>query len=193
MPFPKGDTVKQTQAIMRFCNQMKIGAGWTCVDRTGNGSGVHDNLKNLFGSDVLGVNYSEMATETHVLGDETKRANEMYHGVVTELIFGLAKLLEFGYLKISPGFRHEQLVREATGRRYKQKGRGLVRVESKAEYCRRTRQKSPDALDSLSLLVFLFRQRSGSVPTMTTPKPERHQRERPMRGIEKMEFVDFSE
>ena len=193
MPFPKGDTVKQTQAIMRFCNQMKIGPGWVCVDRTGNGSGVHDNLKNIFGPEVMGVNYSEMATDTHILGDDTQKANEMYNGVVTELIFGLGKFIEFGYLKISPGFRHEELVKQATGRRYKQKGRGLVRVEAKAEYCKRTRQQSPDALDSLSLLVFLFRQRSGSVPTMTTPKPQREVRERPMRGIEKMEWVDFSE
>ena len=193
MPFPKGDTVKQTQAIIRFCQQMKIGPGWTCVDRTGNGSGVHDNLKNIFGSEVMGVNYSEAASETHILGDETKKANEMYNGVVTELIFGLGKFLEFGYLKISPGFRHEELVKQATGRRYKQKGRGLVRVEAKAEYCKRTRQASPDALDSLSLLVYLFRQRSGSVPTMTTPKPEPQRREQALRGIEKMEFVDFSE
>lgn len=193
MPFPKGDTVKQTQAIIRFCQQMKIGPGWVCVDRTGNGSGVHDNLKNLFGSEVMGVNYSTAATETHILGDDSQRANEMYNGIVTELIFGLGKFLEFGYLKISPGFRHEELVREATGRRYKQKGRGLVRVESKAEYCKRTRQKSPDALDSLSLLVFLMRQRSDSVPTMTAPKAERPVHERPMRGIERMEFVDFSD
>jgi hypothetical protein len=193
MPFPKGDTVKQTQAIIRFCNQMKIGPGWACVDRTGNGAGVHDNLKNLFGSEVMGVNYSTAATDTHVLGDDSQRANEMYNGIVTELIFGLGKYLEFGYLKISPGFRHEELVRQATGRRYKQKGKGLVRVESKAEYCKRTRQSSPDALDSLSLLVFLMRQRSGSVPTMTTPKPEPVVRERPLRGVEKMDFVDFSE
>jgi hypothetical protein len=141
----------------------------------------------------MGVNYSEAASETHVLGDETKKANEMYNGVVTELIFGLGKFLEFGYLKISPGFRHEELVKQATGRRYKQKGRGLVRVEAKAEYCKRTRQASPDALDSLSLLVYLFRQRSGSVPTMTTPKPEPPRREQALRGIERMEFVDFSE
>ena len=193
MPFPKGDTVKQTQAIMRFCSQMKIGPGWVCVDRTGNGAGVHDNLKNVFGSEVMGVNYSEAATDTHVLGDETKKANEMYNGVVTELIFGLGKFLEFGYLKISPGFRHEELVKQATGRRYKQKNKGLVRVESKWDYCRRTQQKSPDALDSLSLLVFLFRQRSGTVPTMTTPKPEQIRREKPAKGIEKMEFVDFTE
>jgi len=193
MPFPKGDTVKQTNAIMRFCNQMKIGAGWTVVDRTGNGAGVHDNLKNLFGQDVMGVNYSTAATDTHVLGDDSQRANEMYNGIVTELIFGLGKYLEFGYLKISPGFRHEELVREATSRRYKQKGRGLVRVESKQEYCKRTRQKSPDALDSLSMLVFLMRQRSGNVPTMTTPQPERIQRERKMHGVERMEWVDFSE
>jgi len=193
MPFPKGDTVRQTERIIRFCQQLKIGPTWTVVDRTGNGAGVHDNLKNIFGSDVLGVNYSTAATDTHVLGDDSQKANEMYNGIVTELIFGLGKFLEFGYLKISPGFRHEELVRQATSRRYKQKGRGMVRVESKAEYCKRTRQASPDALDSLSMLVFLMRQRSGSVPTMITPKPEPVHREPKLRGIERMEFVDFSE
>jgi hypothetical protein len=193
MPFPKGDTVKQTEAIKNFCKSMQIGPFWVCVDRTGNGAGVHDNLLSTFGTEVMGVNYSTAATDTRVLGDDSKRANELYNGIVTELVFGLAKYLEFGYIKLSPGFRHEDLVKQATGRRYKQKGKGLVRVESKAEYCKRTRQKSPDALDSLTMLVFLMRQRGGAVATMTEPKPEPYRRERPLRGIEKMEYVDFTE
>jgi hypothetical protein len=193
IPFPKGDTVKQTEAIKQFCKDMQIGPFWVCVDRTGNGAGVHDNLLATFGSEVLGVNYSTAATDTRVLGDDSKRANEMYNGIVTELVFGLAKYLEFGYLKLSPTFRHEELVRQATGRRYKQKGKGLVRVESKAEYCKRTRQKSPDALDSLTMLVFLMRQRADAVATMVEPKPQPYRRERPLLGIEKMEYVDFTE
>jgi len=193
--FPKNATLEQTTAIMKFCGQMKITPNWLCVDRTGNGAGIHDALCTLFGKETMGVNYSWAATDTHVLGDDSKKANELYHGVVTELLFGLAKYLEFGYLKISPGFRTEELVRQATSRRYKQRGQGLVRVESKADYVKRTRSKSPDALDSLSLLVYLMRQRSGVAADMVTNKPkEKRIRERKLQSlVDVMSFVDMSE
>lgn len=190
--FPKKATLEQADAIMNFCKQMRIGPGWLCVDRTGNGSGIHDALCSLFGKDVMGVNYSWAASETHVLGDDSQRANELYSGVVTELIFGLAKYLEFEFLKISPSFRTEELVRQATSRRYKQIGQGLVRVESKGDYTKRTRQNSPDQLDSLSLLVYLMRQRGGAVATMTELKTEQY-REKRLPSIEAMEYVDFSD
>jgi hypothetical protein len=192
IPFPKAATLEQSANIVRFCKQMRIAPNWVCVDRTGNGAGIHDSLSTLFG-DVLGVNYSTAATDTHILGDDSLPASQLYSGVVTELLFGLAKYLEFEYLKISPGFRSEELVRQATGRRYKQKGQGLVRVESKGDYCKRTRQHSPDALDSLSLLVFLLRQRGGAIATMNDAKPELPQRTKALQGIEKMEYIDFSE
>jgi hypothetical protein len=193
--FPKKATLEQTQAIIRFCKQMKISPQWLCVDRTGNGSGIHDSLCTLFGKETMGVNYSWAATDTHVLGDDSQKANELYHGVVTELLFGLAKYIEFGYLKISPGFRTEELIRQATSRRYKQKGKGMVRVEAKAEYVKRTRAKSPDALDSLSLLVYLMRQRSGVSAEMVTNKPrEQRIRERKMQSIvDAMDYVDMSD
>ena len=190
--FPKRATLEQTNAIIEFCKQMRIGPGWLCVDRTGNGSGIHDALCSLFGKETLGVNYSWAASETHVLGDDSQRANELYSGVVTELIFGLAKYLEFEFLKISPSFKIEELVRQATSRRYKQMGQGLVRVESKGDFVKRTRQNSPDQLDSLSLLVFLMRQRGGAVATMTEQKAENY-REKKLPSIEAMEYIDFSE
>jgi len=194
IPFPKKATMEQTQAIINFAKVMKIGANWLCVDRTGNGAGIHDSLCSLFGREVMGVNYSWAASETHILGDDSQRANELYNGVVTELIFGLAKYLEFEYLKISPSFRNEELVRQATARRYKQKGKGMVRVESKGEYCKRTRSKSPDELDSLSMLVYLMRQRGGAIATMNEVKPEpTHNRREIQSLVDKMEFMDFSE
>jgi hypothetical protein len=192
MQFPKLATLEQTAEIIRFAKEMRIGANWLCVDRTGNGAGIHDALRSLYGSEVMGVNYSWASSETHILGDDTQRANELYSGVVTELIFGLAKYLEFEYLKISPSFRTEELVRQATSRRYKQQGQGLVRVESKGDFVKRTRQNSPDALDSLSLLVYLMRQRGGVVATMTEPKPEKFVFQKKHIGIESYEFVDFS-
>lgn len=193
--FAKRATLEQTSEIIRFCNQMKISSKWLCVDRTGNGAGIHDSLCTLFGKDTMGVNYSWAATETKILGDDSQKANELYNGVVTELLFGLAKYLEFGYLKISPGFRTEELVRQATARRYKQKGKGLVRVESKQDFVKRTRSKSPDALDSLSLLVYLMRQRSGVSAEMVTNKPlEKRVRERKLQSVvDAMNFVDMSE
>jgi len=190
--FPKKATLEQTKQIMDFCKQMKISPNWLCVDRTGNGAGISDALCTLFGKEVLGVNYSWAASETNILGEDTQRANELYSGVVTELIFGLAKYLEFEYLKISPSFANEDLVRQAIARRYKQAGQGLVRVESKGDFVKRTRQNSPDQLDSLSLLVYLFRQREGLVATMTEPKKERSF-DKPMQTIENMGYVDFSE
>ena len=190
--FPKRATLEQAHAIIDFCKQMRIGPNWLCVDRTGNGSGIHDALCSLFGKEAMGVNYSWAASETHVLGDDSQKANELYSGVVTELIFGLAKYLEFEFLKISPSFRTEELVRQATSRRYKQMGQGLVRVESKGDYTKRTRQNSPDQLDSLSLLVYLMRQRGGAVATMTEQKSETfYEKKLPM--LETMEYVDFSE
>ena len=193
MPFPKKATLEQTQAIIRFAKQMKIGPNWLCVDRTGNGAGIHDSLCSLYGNEVLGVNYSWAASDTHVLGDDSQRANELYNGVVTELIFGLAKYLEFEYLKISPSFRNEELFKQATARRYKQKGKGMVRVESKGEYCKRTRAKSPDALDSLSMLVYLMRQRSGSTASMNEMKRDERPERRLQSLVDNMEFVDMSD
>ena len=193
IPFPKKATLEQTQAIIRFAKQMRISPNWLCVDRTGNGSGIHDSLCTLYGNEVLGVNYSWAATNTHILGEDSQLASELYNGVVTELLFGLSKYLEFDYLKISPSFRNEELIRQATGRRYKQKGKGMVRVESKQDYCKRTRSKSPDALDSLSLLVFLMRQRGGASATMTEPKAQPNVDDRLKSIVDNMEFVDFSD
>jgi hypothetical protein len=194
IPFPKKPTLEQTQAIIKFCKQMKISPNWLAVDRTGNGAGIHDSLCTLFGSEVMGINYSWAASDNHILGDDSQKANELYNGVVTELLFGLSKYLEFEYLKISPSFRNEDLIRQATARRYKQKGKGMVRVESKGEYCKRTRSKSPDALDSLSMLVYLMRLRGGAVATMNEAKPEpREPRSRLQSIVDAMEFVDMSE
>jgi hypothetical protein len=194
MPFPKRATLEQTQAIIRFCKQMRIAPNWLAVDRTGNGSGIHDSLCTLFGTEVMGINYSWAASDTHILGEDSQKANELYNGVVTELLFGLAKYLEFEYLKISPGFRNEDLVRQATARRYKQKGKGMVRVESKGEYCKRTRSTSPDALDSLSILVYLMRQRSGSTASMTETKRQVDNSDMKLKSVvDAMEFVDFSD
>ena len=86
IPFPKLATLEQTQNIIRWAKEMRIGPNWICVDRTGNGAGIHDSLCSIYGKEVLGVNYSWAASDTHILGDDSKKANELYDGVVTEQI-----------------------------------------------------------------------------------------------------------
>jgi hypothetical protein len=113
--------------------------------------------------------------------------------LVTELLFALGKYLEFEWLKISPGFRNDELTKQAISRRYMQKGKGLVRVESKKDYIKRTRLGSPDALDSLSMLVHLLRQRGGNVATMTEQRPEPPGKELVSVVDGAPIFVDFSE
>jgi len=193
IPFPKAATLEQAQAIIKFCKTMKISPNWLCVDRTGNGAGIHDVLCSTFGKEVMGLNYSWAATDTPVMGDDSQKANELYNGLVTELLFALSKYLEFEWLKISPGFRNEELTKQATGRRYMQKGKGLVRVESKKDYIKRTRLGSPDALDSLSMMVHLMRQRGGNVATMSEQKPEKAEKEMVSLVDSAVGFVDFSE
>ena len=193
--FPKVDTVKQTNAIKDFCKTMRIKPGWCCVDRTGNGSGVHDCLRNdiHFGEDVMGVNYGEAATDSRVMADDAKTCQEQYDGIVTELIFALARFLEFGYIKISPSFRNEELSKQCVSRRYKQKGKGLNRVEPKKEYMHRLQAKSPDAMDAVSLMVHLFRMKSGEIGSMTPQKPpQREDRQREQFDVGKLDFIDFS-
>jgi hypothetical protein len=69
----------------------------------------------------------------------------------------------------------------------------MVRVESKGEYCKRTRSSSPDALDSLSMLVYLMRQRGGATATMTDKKPEVVRGKDLKSLVDVMEYVDMSD
>lgn len=192
IPFPKRQTIEQAQAIAKFCRTMGIGGMWLAVDRTGNGSGIHDSLQTLFSRDVLGVNYSESATDRKVMDDDTKVANELYAGVVSELIYALRKFLEFGICKISPTFRNDNLVKQMTNRRGRNDGL-LQRVESKKDYCKRTQERSPDEMDAFSLLVHLARMRHQFSAVMVEAPAQRGQ-PREERGIvDRSEFIDFTE
>lgn len=154
-------TLDQVYKIIQIAKMMGVKDRYICVDRTGNGAGVHDSLRNLYGRDVLGVNYSEMATDFILMAEDMKTAHEMYSGIVTELIFCYARLIEFDYIKFDKEIDIEILIKQSISRKYKHRMKDLVRVESKRDYCRRTNKKSPDELDSVSLLCHLFKVRNN--------------------------------
>lgn len=170
-PLKKGRTEAMGEQMIRLANQLKVNPSMMAVDRTGNGTGIHDYLRYRFGDAVMGLMFGEAATEKKVLLEDLKRACDEYDGLVTELYFATRKFLEFGYMKISPGVRLERLLPELSGRQYRIGSKGKVRVESKKEYKHRGNRKSPDEADAVTIMVHLVRHRSEIMPAMlATPE-----------------------
>lgn len=162
---PKGDTVAMQLEIVRLCRTMKIKPDWLAVDRTGNGQGVFDLMKYNWGTGIWGVNYSEGASETRIMAEDTDTARELYDRVHSELWFAARKFVEFQYCFASPTLATEELVPQMTGRLYRAMGK-KSRVESKGDYKSRHQGKSPDDADAFTLLIHAARKASGFVPGM---------------------------
>jgi hypothetical protein len=150
------------EQIRGYCKSLSIKDIWLIVDRTGNGTGVHDILRSPppggVGPEVTGIHYGASSTDLRLFSESTEKASELYDGIVTELFFAARNFLEFDYLKISPSLDIQRLSEELCTRRFKPGNK--VRVESKKEYKARGHD-SPDAADSVTLLVHLVRLREG--------------------------------
>lgn len=155
-PLEKQKTLEQTQTIKSLCQTLNILPKYCAVDSTGIGKGVSDALNSTWGNS-LGVDYSTKSTETRVLEDDQLLASDMYDGIVTELVLSVRRILEAGYLKLSPKIRECGLYGELSTRKFYQKGQGRVRVEPKSEFKARG-NKSPDKMDSFTLGLHAIRQ-----------------------------------
>lgn len=190
---PKLKTLEMTELIIQNCKNLGIEPAWLIVDRTGNGTGVHDALTTMFGEEVIGLHFGKESTEMRVLQDDTQSAHELYEGVVTELWFSMRKFIEFNYLKFSETLNiTDGLLHELTSRKFKQVTKGRLRVESKGEYKSRG-NKSCDRADSLSLLVHLIRMRSEHAPMMLELVPDPRPRKAHVGIVDKIDYIDFSE
>jgi hypothetical protein len=190
---PKGESVQMTNNIITACKTVNITPQWLAVDRTGIGAGTHDYLKQLFGQEVLGVDYGTASTDTKIVQEDTVKCSEIYSGVVTELFFGVRKYLEYDHLKFSPMLKMERVRPELTGRRFGPHGKGMVRVESKASYKDRG-NKSPDYADSITLLVHLIRMRGDMMASMLAVQPSQSFEMVSAEGIvDRLDFITFTE
>ncbi len=161
---PKGDTVAMERAIMDVNRKSGTRPELYACDRTGVGSGVADLLKNDWSSSIHDINYTEGASTTKIMQEDTKTCAEEYERVYTELLFALRIWGEFGYLLIHPSVDMSKLTQQLTQRRFKTQG-GKKKAESKKDYKSRG-YSSPDEADSLSLLVHAARKGSGVIPSM---------------------------
>jgi hypothetical protein len=199
LKLPRGNTVAMKDEIIRVSRSFGIRADNLCVDRTGNGQGVYDLLRFEWG-EVIGVNYSESASDTRIMVEDHDNAKELYSRANSELWFAIRKFIEFGYLKLANGMDTGDLFTQLCGRRFRQQGK-RAHVESKPDYKSRNAGKSPDEADGLCLLVHCVRKSFGFIPGMSpensveNPAMEREEEDdKPRISVDnRFEDLDFEE
>lgn len=187
----KGRTDIMAANVKRLAESLGIKPEWFACDSTGIGRGVFDILHALK-FECRDVDYSTASTHTKMFEDDKMYCDEMYEGVVTELMFGLRRYLEFGYLKFSPTLNLAKLRSQLCDRRYEQRGKGKVRVEAKDGFKSRG-HKSPDEGDALTLLVHVVRMQGEhfSPAMVDIPKAITYQ---PISGpVDNKGYVNFEE
>lgn len=159
-----GDTIAIGAQLKGLCENLAIKPQYLMVDRTGNGAGVHDWLKEHFAQAVRGVNFYEGASEIKIMDEDTKTPKEEYERAVGEIWFAMQKFLNFGYVVISVEADVSALFGQLTGRRYRVGKK--TKVESKREYMSRG-NLSPNEADAFGLMVHVVRMEDQVVVDMT--------------------------
>lgn len=153
---PKGDTVAMASKIIETCKRAAVRPEYFSCDRTGNGAGTADLIKNDWSPAIHDVNYSQGPTEGRkIMVEDSQDCDKEYDRLWTELWYALRSLGEFGYFLISPGVDLSKLQGQITKRKSRMAGK-LRRVESKKDYVIRAGE-SPGEADSLTLLVHAVR------------------------------------
>jgi len=161
---PKGDTVQMKNAVLDLNRKSGVRPEYYACDRTGHGAGVADLLRYEWSTTIHDLNYTEGASETKIMLEDSKTCKEEFDRVFTELWFALRLWGEFGYFMIHPALDMSKLTQQLTQRRFFTKG-SRKQVESKKDY-RSRGYGSPDEADSMTLLLHAVRRASGVIPSM---------------------------
>lgn len=185
-----------TSQIEKHCKTtFQVKPEYVIVDRTGNGTGVHDTLVQNFKGEwghPYGLNFGTKSTDLKILEDDTKVASDEYDGVVSELFFAARKFMEADSLVISPAVQLEPLRKELTTRQFRDGKGGRSRVESKKEYKARG-NASPDRADSLTMLVHIVRVRKQFRAALVSKLTQRESKPAMPSVVDKLEFIDMTE
>lgn len=164
--FPKGDTITMADAIIKICKQTRVKPEWLCLDRTGNGQGVYDVVRNMWGPGCLGINYSQAATKTKIMSEDSQTPEDLYDRIQTELWFALRAWIEFDAIKCLFSLDTLELYKQVGNRWFRANGR-VSKIETKREYESRNNCGSPDHADAVTLLVHVVRVTGGVILGMT--------------------------
>jgi len=147
-----GDTVKMAATIIDGWRRAGVAPNLASMDRTGNGAGVADLIKNDWSPLILDLNYSEGATEDKIFSEDKLTPKEQYERVASQLWFLTRGWMEFGYFLINPKMDCSKAKDQLTTRWFTSRG-AKTHIETKKEYKGRG-FTSPDEADSITLLVW---------------------------------------
>jgi len=168
----KDNTLLMADTVMNILKLAHVRPEYFIMDKTGNGLGLHDILKQKYGGDIVGLMWSSDSTDKKILHEDTMLANERYKDIISEMWFSFARWLEYDAIKFSPIIDTWRLFSELTSRKYHTRGK-MDTVEKKIEYKSRTsKQQSPDRADSAIMLIHICRLRASENPMML-PDAER--------------------
>lgn len=161
---PKGSTIPMANENISVSRKAGVKPHLFCADKTGHGAGVTDVMKHEWSSAIHAVNYSEGASETRVMMEDTATAKELYDRLASELWYAMKAFAEFGILLLHPQLDLEKLGPQLLQRQSRTAGK-KSHVESKKDYMLRG-FASPDEADSLSLFVHAARKGLSIIPSM---------------------------
>ena len=161
------------------------------IDRTGVGQGTHDiicrqwkrkvdNIPDDSPVAVVGIHFSEKASDLRICEEDTKLPSELYDGVRSEVWFACGKFFEYDVIGLSKGVPFSVIEQLVSRRGGKAPGKGSkMTVESKDDYKARHGGKSPDEADSFTICVQAIRtacrQLLPKAPETQMPKPKESQ------------------
>lgn len=146
------ETVKMAASIIDAWRRAGVAPAMAALDRTGNGAGVADLIKNDWSSLIHDLNYSEGATEEKIFSEDKLTPKEQYERAASQLWFLTRGWMEFGYFLINPKMDAAKAKEQLTTRWFTTQGT-KTRIESKSDYKKRG-FTSPDEADSITLLVW---------------------------------------
>ena len=159
------DTIKMAEEIMGRCKVMQIPPENVATDKSGVGFGTHSHLVKVWGN-VFGIGWSEGATSTKILADDTGPADEQCEGIMSEMWWTFRRWMDptCCAILINPIIPTSPIYQQLTARRFSTVKAGKIKVESKDAYKARNGGKSPDEVDSLIMLPQLVRHISDILP-----------------------------
>lgn len=166
----RGNTVQMATQVQLMCNALGLPPGHVMLDRTGNGAGIHDLLKETWAPEVLGVNYSSSSTDTKVMDEDQSTCYELYDRVHTELWYAFRRWLEFGFILFLPSMEKFVEAQTELTTRLAKKHQGKQKIETKPDYKLRTGGTSCNMADACCLTLHLVRILFGPTPSMDTER-----------------------
>ncbi len=148
----------QAKRVRDVARERGIPAKYVGVDDTGRNP-IKAILDVELGGETLGVGFGDGASDelTVSILDETT-SKDAYADKGTEMWYSLRRFAENDQVR---GMTDLETRRQLAGRKFEMRARGKVKLESKADYKKRTGGQSPDEADASAVAIAVVRERMG--------------------------------